>query len=119
MRAARIVADRSFYRAAVVCGRVGSERQMVELCTIAQMIQHDAWLDPGEVSLRVQLQNLVHVLREVQNDGDITTLSREARAGTAREHWRSELAASSHRRYHIFGIAGHHQPDRNLAVIRS
>jgi len=47
----------------------------VDLCTIAQMIQDDAWLDPGEASLRVEFQNLVHVLREIQDDRDITTLS--------------------------------------------
>src|SRR5712672_1681524 len=109
MRPARIVADHSAYRAAVVCGRVGSKRQMVDLCTIAQMIQDNAWLDPGEASLRVELQNLVHVLREIQNDRDITTLSREARPGTARKHRRAELAASCHSHHHIFGIAWHHQ----------
>src|SRR5882724_8872536 len=119
MRAARIVADHSAYRAAVVCGRVGSERQMVDLCAIAQMIQDDAWLDPREASLWVEFQNLVHVLREIQNDRDITTLSGKARAGTARKHRRAELAASCHRRNYIFGIAWHHQPDRNLSVIRS
>src|SRR5882672_8405276 len=98
MRPARIVADHSAYRAAVVCGRVGSKRQVVDLCAITQMIQDDAWLDPGEASPRVDLQNLVHVLREIQNDRDITTLSREARAGSAREHRRAELPASCHGR---------------------
>src|SRR5258708_8342049 len=111
MRAARIVADHSAYRAAIVCGRVGSKRQVVDLRPIAQMIQDDAWLDPGEASLRVELQNLVHVLREIQDDRDITTLSRKARAGTAREHRSAKLPATCPGPYHTSGIAGPDQPD--------
>src|SRR5258707_13330210 len=107
MRAARIVADHSAYGAAVVCGRVGSKRQVVDLCAIAQMIQDDAWLDPGEASLRVELQNLVHVLREIQDDRDITTLSGDARGGTAWKHPLAQLAPSCHPPSHMSGIRCH------------
>ena len=119
MRAAGIVSDHSAERAAAVRGGIGAERQLMFLRAVAQRIQNDAGLDAREFSGRVDLQNLVHVLREVQNHGDVAGLPGEARAGAARQDRRAEFPARGHRRDHIVVIARNHEANRNLAVIRA
>ncbi len=119
MRAAGIISDHSAERAAAVRGWIGAERQLMLLRAVAQRIQNDAGLDARESSCRVDLQNLVHVLREIQNHGDVAGLPGEARAGAARQDRRAEFPARGHRRDHIVVIARNHEADRNLPVIRA
>ena len=55
-------------------GRIGTKGQMVLLGLVPQSVQNDARLNASNSPLRVELENLVHVLGEVQHHGDIAAL---------------------------------------------
>jgi hypothetical protein len=101
-----------------VRGRVGAERELVlAFRAVAQCIQHEARLDTRGPRRRIDREDAVHVFREVNHDRDVAALSGQAGAGAARQDRRAEAAARRHGGDHVVGIAGHHQPDRYLAVI--
>ncbi len=50
-----------------------------------ELIEHHARLHAGRAGLRVQLDDLVHVLAEVQHDARADRLPGEARAAAARD----------------------------------
>ena len=94
----------------------------VSLCAsaaAAQRVEHDAGLHAREPALRIELEDPVHVLREIEHDRDVAALAGEARAGAARQHRRAELAADRDGRRDVVGVAGHDEADRNLAVVRA
>src|SRR5215470_4704664 len=97
MSTARVVADHAAERAAAVGRRIGAEGQFVLLGAGAQRIENDTRLNPGEAALRNDVEDPVHVLREVEDDGDVTTLPGEARARAARQYGRTELSAHGDR----------------------
>src|SRR5215472_11350363 len=113
MRAAGVVADHAAERAAAMGRRVGAESQLVLLSASAQGVEDDARLDAGETAIRIDFEDPVHVLREVEDDGNVAALAGEARAGTARQHGRTELAADTDRRRDVPGIAGDNESDRD------
>ena len=86
---------------------------------VAQRVEHDARLHAREPLARVQLEDLVHVLREIEHDRDVAALPGEAGAGAARQHGRAVLPARRDRRDHIVGIARNHEADGDLAVVRA
>ncbi len=86
---------------------------------VAQRIEDDARLDAREPPGGIDLEDPVHVLREVEHDRDVAALAGEAGAGAARQHRRAEAAARGHRRDHIVCIAGNDEPDGNLPVVRA
>ena len=106
-------------RAAIVRRRIWAKGEMVRLRLAAKGIEHDARLNTRESSRGIELENLVHVLREIEHNGDVAALSRR---GSCR-HRGAELAHRvSARRYrsdHILRVSGNDEPDRNLAVIRA
>ena len=98
---------------------IGPERQLVRFGGVAQRIEHDAGLHARESADRIDLEDPVHVLREVEHDRHVAALSGEAGARAARQDGRVVLPARGHRRDHIVGIAGNDEADRNLAVVRA
>ena len=60
----------------------------------AQRVEDDAGLHAGDALLDIDLENAVHVLREVEHDGDVAALAGEARAGAAREDRRVERSGT-------------------------
>ena len=119
MRAAGVVADHAAQRAAAMRRRVGAERQLVALRSIAQRIEHHARLDARKRLVRVDLQDSIHVLGEVQNHGNVAALAGQARASPARQHRRAEFAARRNRRLHVVRVARNHQTNGNLAIVRA
>src|SRR6185437_57530 len=83
MRTAGVVADHSSNGAVLMCRRIGSEGKVVLFGGIAQLIVDQPGFDPGVVFLRVQLEQTIEVLGEVQHDRDIAGLSSEARSSAA------------------------------------
>ena len=65
---------------------------------VAKRVEHDARLHPRESIAGIELEDPVHVLREVEHDRDVAALAGEARAGAAREHRRAVLPAQLRRR---------------------
>ena len=71
-----------------------------------------------ELALRVDLEDAVEVLREVDHDSDVAALPGEARAAAAREHRRTVLAARRDGRDDVVDGARDDDADRHLPVVR-
>jgi hypothetical protein len=75
MHAAGIVANHASERAAAVGGGIGTERQMMLFRGISQMIENDSGLHSRYLSLRIDFENSIHVLRIIEDDCDVAALS--------------------------------------------
>ena len=84
----------------------------------AKRVENDAGLHARDALLDVELENPVHVLREVEHDRDVAALAGEARARAAREDRRVERSARRHGRTHIVVVPRNDDADRHLAVVR-
>src|SRR4029453_10021574 len=91
--AAGVVADHPAERAAAVGCRIRSERQVKRLGSIPKGVQHHSRLNAREPLARIDLEDLVHVLREVQHDRDVAALAGEARPRATGQHGGSEFPA--------------------------
>ena len=87
--------------------------------SLAQVIEDHARLNPSHPLLRVKLQDVRHVLREVDDDGNIAALARQRGSAASAKDGRSKFPGQGHRRQHIFHIAGKHNSKRDLAIIRT
>ncbi len=119
VHAARVVADHSAERAAAVRRGVGAEREVVLLSGIAQVIEDDARLHPREAQCGIHLRDVVHVLREVEYDGDVAALSRKGCPSTAGKDWGAVLARQGHGGDDVVRAAREHDADGNLPVVGS
>src|SRR5262249_61396787 len=72
---AGVVADHSAQVAVLVSRRVGAKGEIELVGAFAQMIEHHARLNPRVLLFRIELDNLVEVLGEINNDGDVTRLA--------------------------------------------
>src|SRR5215471_19737895 len=117
MNTARIVADHPAHGAAVVRGRIRTEGESVLVSRIPQIIVDDPRLYPCKLFVRVQMQNFVHVLTEVDDDGNITALPGEAGGGAAVQHRRTEIAADANGVDNVLFIARNDHSYRRLPVI--
>ena len=118
MRAARVVADHAADRAVRVGGRVRREGEVVRFGDGAQIIKHNARLHTREAGLGVEFEDLVHVAREVDDDGDIASLAGKPGAATAAEDRRVDLTSRRDCRLDIALVARKDYPDGDLAVVR-
>src|SRR5579884_4448433 len=85
MNTAAVIADHAADSAAVVAGGIGSKGQMMFFGGVAEMVQNDSRLHSGRAALGVDLQNLSHVLREIEDDRNVAALSSQRRATTTTE----------------------------------
>src|SRR6185503_12589771 len=83
------------------------------------LIQHAARLHPGIFFLGVDLNDLVEVLGEINDHGDVAGLSTEAGTAAARQQRRAMLASNSDGLNSFFNRFGNHYADRYLTVIRA
>src|SRR5437588_10829504 len=104
MDAARVVADHAADGAAVVTGRVGGKGQMMLFRGVAQMVEHNAGLHAGDAAYGIDLEDLSHVLCEVEDDRDVAALPRERSASSAAENGSTEVAADGKRGENVVGI---------------
>src|SRR6185437_2006324 len=91
---------------------------MMALRRRAQIVEDDAWLDARQLTIRVNFQHAVEVLRAVEHDRSVTTLPGEAGSPTAIEQRRAVLVADGDRRQHIVRRARDDDADGRLAVVR-
>src|SRR5436853_120789 len=70
VHAARVVADHAAQRAVTMGGWVRRKGEVVHLGSVSEIVQDGAGLHPRTLGVGVDLQHLVHVLREVEDDGD-------------------------------------------------
>lgn len=117
MNAAGIVADHSAERAAAVARGIRAEGQVVFLGGGPKMVENDAGLHASDPALGVELEDVRHVLREVEDDGDVAALARERSTASAAEHGNSMLAARGDGGDNIIVVARKNYAYRYLAVI--
>jgi hypothetical protein len=106
VRAAGVVPDHPAQRGVVVRGRVGPERQPVRLGRVLELVADHARLHPRLTAPRVQLHDGVHVPREVEDDGLVDSLARQAGTAAAAQHRGSVLPAACEGRLHVRGVSG-------------
>jgi hypothetical protein len=118
VRSAGVVADHAAERVVRVRGRIGREGEAVAARGVPQVVEHAAGLDARGLRCRVDLEHAVHVLREIEQHGDVARLPAKARAAAAREHGRVVAAADLERAHDVFLAAREHDADGDLAVVR-
>ena len=114
--ARRVVADHAADGRAVAGGRVGPEHQPVRCGGLIELVLHDPDLDHGGPGVRVDLEDPIHVAREVEHQAGPDRLACEAGTGTAGNHRDTELGGRPHYRHHIVLVAREHDPGRHDRV---
>src|SRR5207253_4247580 len=85
----------------------------------AQVVEDQARLHACESLLRIDLDQPVQVLGEVDDDGDVAGLSGKAGAAAVGEYRRAVVAADAHRLDDVVGRPRNHDPNRKLPVVRT
>ena len=115
---AGVVAEHAAQRVAIVGRGIGTEREAVHLRRIPEHVEVAAGLDDGEAGHGVDVHDPVEVLRAVDDDCDIGSLSGEARAAAACGDRRAVAPARRDGRDDVVDGRRHDDPDRDLAVVR-
>ena len=98
--------------------RVGREGEFVLFGFNSQRIEYDSRLDSSAVGCGIEFDDGVHVLREVDDDGNVTGLAGDAGSTTAGQDGGAELAAGGDGGDYVGRISRDDQADGNLAVVR-
>ena len=83
----------------------------------AEGIEDDAGLNAGEFLAGVKLENLIHVLGEIEDDSDVAGLAGQACASAAGENRGTEFSTGGDGGDDVVGIARDHQANGNLTVV--
>ncbi len=118
MNAAGVIADHAAEGAAAVRGGVGSEGQLKLFRRLAYTVEHDAGLDAHGAGDGIDRVHVVHVLREVEDDGGVAGLAGDRGAASAREDGRVEAAADGDRGDDIVLVARDDEADGDVAIVR-
>src|SRR5580692_132114 len=120
MRSARVVADHAAKGAIGVCRWIRSPRQPslagLHSC-VAQLVADGAGQHTGPPLRRVYLEDSMHVLRPVDNNGNIAALSCQARACTAGEQRSTKLPSGGDCLYYVFFRSWNDHANGDLAII--
>jgi hypothetical protein len=82
-----------------------------------EVVLHHARLHAGRPRLGVEVEDPVHVAREVQHDAGPDGLPRQRGAGAARRHGDAELAGDPHRRGDVVGVEREDHSDGMIAYM--
>jgi hypothetical protein len=85
----------------------------------AQVIQHKSRLHPGVISLGIQLEYMVQILRHVEDNGHVAALAGQACSSAPCKPRRVMVTANCYRLNDVYDAPGYHYPDRHLTVIGS
>ena len=118
VHATRVVTNHSAQSATVMRSGIRSEGQVVLLSGVAQMVENYTGLHPSDAARWIDLQNLRHVLGEIQHDSNIAALPGKRSSAAAAEDGRAEFPRQRNSRDHIISVAGQHDSDWHLTIIR-
>jgi hypothetical protein len=90
---------------------------MVFLGGSTKRIEDDSRFDASHAARGVDFENVRHVLRKVENDGGVATLTSERCAAAAGEQRSSVVAAECDGCKNVFFVAREYDSDGHLAVI--
>src|SRR5207237_6388571 len=100
-------------------GRVRPEGQAVLLARRpAEVVEYAARLYTRDAAVWVDLEDVVEVLREVDQDCRVAALAGEARAAAAQDDRRPVLAADTMQLHDLVHVARDDDADRRHAVVR-
>ena len=116
--AAGVVADHPAEGAVGVGGGIGPVGQAVLLGGVAELVADHARAYARAAALGIELDDLVHQLRVVEDDGHVHRLSARAGAAAARQDRRAVAAAGRDRGDHVGLVARHDETERDVAVER-
>ena len=115
-RARRVVGDHAADVGPIGRRHVGCELEGMRRQHPVQLIAHHAGLHARPAFLDVHLEDLVHVLGEVDDDRPRDCLPGEARAAAACQQWHRVFRRHRHRAPHILIVQGHDDADGRNAV---
>jgi hypothetical protein len=92
---------------------------MVLLGGVTQIIEHHARFHPSGFRLRIQLENPIEILREIDHHRDVATLTAQASAAPATQDGHVELTTHGDGRDDVFDCAWNYDADRYLTIVRS
>ena len=119
MDATGVVADHAADGAAVMAGRIGGEGEVMFLRGVAEMIEDDSGLDAGDAALGINLEDVAHVLGEVEHHGHVAALAGKGSASAAAEKRSAEFAAGRDGGEDILRVIRKNHTDGDLAVVGS
>src|SRR5215471_10993904 len=117
MDAAGIVPDHPAQGAVFVRRRIGSVHDVVRLELLVKLIQNYAGLDARDPALRIDFDDPVQVLRHVDDDARIATLSGQTCSSSSGEDRRAELPGSCERFQNVIDCSRYDNADWNLAIV--
>ena len=97
-------------------GRIRRERQVMLLSLGSQRVQDDARLDPGDTPRGIELQDPVHVTREVEDDRFVARLAGEAGPTAAAEDGDVVVPADGERVPDLREVKGQENAKRALEI---
>jgi len=118
MNAATVVADHAAQGAAGVGCGVGRIGQMEALGGLAEPVEDDAGLHAGQLGIRVDRLQLIHITGVIEDDGDVGALAGEAGSGSAGQNGGSGGAAGGQGGFDIGCVLRQYDADRKLAIVR-
>src|SRR5436853_712537 len=119
MYAARIVTEHPANRAMVVGRGIGAKNEPVLFRLHQQFIEHDSRLHSRKLSFCIDLEDAIHVLREINDDGDVTALAGQAGSAATTRDGSAEFSAKGDYRDDVVAIARNDDADRQLPVVRA
>ncbi len=117
VHATGVVADHASEGAAAVGGGIGREGQVMLLGGGAKVVEDYSRLNAGDAALGIDLENLRHVLREIEDDGHVAALAGQGSSASAGEERSVMVAAEGDGGEDVFFVARNDYADRNLAVV--
>ncbi len=115
--AARVVAEHSAQRAAIVGRRIRPEGQAVQFGGGAEVVEDHARLDAGGPPVRIHLHDAVEMAGDVHHHGSVRRLACQARPAAAKSDRSVVFAADSDDLYQVVCVERPDHSDGELAVV--
>ena len=81
------------------------------------MVETDTGLKTSYPALGVELEDVPHVFREVEDDSDVATLAGERSPAATAKHWSAVLATGGDGGDYVIVVSGNYNTERHLAVV--
>src|SRR5262245_24576239 len=117
MSTAGVITDHAADRAPAVRRGIGAEGQTVASRCRAQVIEHDAGLDPGDPPIRVDLNESAEIARRIDDETATGRLAGDAGASAAQRDGRTALASGGDGRGNLLAGARDDDPDGYVPVV--
>src|SRR5215468_297288 len=117
MHTARVVSDHAADGAAAVTRGIGSKCEFMFLGCGPEVVEDDSRLSACDAPPRIELDNLRHVLREVEDYSNIAALARKRCASASTEQRRTVFPADRNRCDYVVVVSWEYHADGNLPVV--